>query len=275
MPDRFTLGFGERRNRETTRATVRRAGGAALGGAGRGGGGRAGHRPGRRPDRRAVRQHHDPGHGRPQRSGGARQPRPAGAGRHAGALSPWPTSLAGRLPERTRVRTHGRCPLPAPVRPAPAARIGPGLPQLSWSSCLPSASVEPGGQRRGCFPRVVDGNEGRNGSVLRRQGWCGPSAGSFRRSVPRASGTSSGPNATPSSHQGKRSRRRRPMTIPATMPVASQAARRTVITSVRDMMKLPPSFDGAKGHRRAVVPAWAGAMGQSGVRGSTARVSLN
>jgi hypothetical protein len=36
------------------------------------------------------------------------------------------------------------------------------------------------------------------------------------------------------------------MTIAATMPVASQAARRTVITSVRDMMKLPPSFDGAK-----------------------------
>jgi hypothetical protein len=35
------------------------------------------------------------------------------------------------------------------------------------------------------------------------------------------------------------------MTMLATMPVASQAARRT--SSVRGMMKLPPSFDGAKG----------------------------
>ena len=43
---------------------------------------------------------------------------------------------------------------------------------------LPSfAAVESGGRRRGCFPRVVDANEGRNGSVLRRQGWCGPIGG--------------------------------------------------------------------------------------------------
>jgi hypothetical protein len=62
---------------------------------------------------------------------------------HAGALSPRPTSLADRLPERTRVRTHRRCPLSAPVRPAPAARGRPGLQQLSSSSCLPSRLSSP------------------------------------------------------------------------------------------------------------------------------------
>jgi hypothetical protein len=42
---------------------------------------------------------------------------------------------------------------------------------------LPFAAVESGGQRRGCFPRVVDGNNCPNRSVLRRQGWCGPIGG--------------------------------------------------------------------------------------------------
>jgi hypothetical protein len=48
-----------------------------------------------------------------------------------------------------------------------------------------------------------------------------------------------------------------------------------VITSVRDMMKVPPSFDGVKGYRRAVAQAVASAIGAKWRCGSTLRVTLN